>query len=345
MGWRGAFRAIRAAAREAERDAKRRERAREQERAALAKAQELQYAAYVVSKYEQGIALATSLHRTSRKAIEWASLATASPPVEPHPMHTEEARAQQKLDDHRPSALEKLLHREEKVRAQLQAEMAAARDRDEARYKTDVEAYRASLQEYTEQRELAERILARNSEAMLEVVLAREPFADISEFGVPREFRIVGQGERMAADLLVSREDIIPKETPRLLSSGRLSIKQTPKSQHNCVYQDYVCSAVLRLATEILSLLPIEAVVVTALHNMLNPATGHLEEQPILSALIPRKTLAQLNLDAVDPSDAMRNFLHQIDFKQATGFRPVSRLDPEGAGKEGCGDDRSGKPA
>jgi hypothetical protein len=69
-------------------------------------------------------------------------------------------------------------------------------------------------------------------------------------------------------------------------------------------------------------------VIITAKSDLLNTRTGHLEETPILSVAIPRKTLEQLNIEIVDPSDAMENFLHNMKFLKTKGFSGVKQITP-----------------
>lgn len=104
-------------------------------------------------------------------------------------------------------------------------------------------------------------------------------------------------------------------------------MKQMPKSRFYELYQDYVCGTALRLANEMLAMLPLAAVIVTAVDQLLNPATGHVEQQPILSLAVPRATMEALNLEGVDPSDAMVNFVHKMKFLKTKGFQPVDRVD------------------
>lgn len=104
-------------------------------------------------------------------------------------------------------------------------------------------------------------------------------------------------------------------------------MKQLPKSKFYELYQDYVCSCVLRIAGELFSILPLKAVIVTAFDTLLNTQTGHLEEQPILSVAIPKKTFHSLNLDMIDPSDSMQNFVHRMNFRKTKGFAAVERID------------------
>jgi hypothetical protein len=79
---------------------------------------------------------------------------------------------------------------------------------------------------------------------------------------------------------------------------------------------------------ELLAALPVRWVVVTAVDDLLNTQTGHMEASAILSVAIPRETMAKLNLDSVDPSDAIQNFLHRMNFKKTKGFLAVERISP-----------------
>ena len=75
-------------------------------------------------------------------------------------------------------------------------------------------------------------------------------------------------------------------------------------------------------------MLPIDEVVVTASDDVLDTGTGHIEEQPIVSAFIPRQTVRNLNVGHVDPSDSMANFIHEMKFKKTQGFSAVKEVEP-----------------
>ena len=81
-----------------------------------------------------------------------------------------------------------------------------------------------------------------------------------------------------------------------------------------------------RKGRELLSLLPDE-IVGTAVDSILNTATGHVENLPILSVAFSRQTLKRLNTEHLDPSDTMKNFLNNMSFKKTTGFSPVQRVE------------------
>jgi hypothetical protein len=84
---------------------------------------------------------------------------------------------------------------------------------------------------------------------------------------------------------------------------------------------------VLRVAREIFALLPFESVIVTAVGDVVNTQTDHLEEKPLLSVAIPRRTLTRLDLNTIDPSDSMKNFVHRMDFKKNKGFMVVEKIE------------------
>lgn len=83
------------------------------------------------------------------------------------------------------------------------------------------------------------------------------------------------------------------------------------------------------LGRELLAILPDDLVIVTAIDNVLNSSTGHMEDQPILSVAFSRATVDRLNMESIDPSDAMKNFVHTMSFKKGVGFSGVSALDAQ----------------
>ena len=152
-----------------------------------------------------------------------------------------------------------------------------------------------------------------------------DPFSELAELGSELTFRINETGI-LECELMAHGNKVIPADVKSLLSSGKLSVKKMPITKFNELFQDYVCGCVLRIANELFSILPEEMVVVTVIDTILNSATGHLERQPILSVAIPRATISTLNLETIDPSDSMRNFVHQMDFKKASGFLAVAKV-------------------
>ncbi len=55
---------------------------------------------------------------------------------------------------------------------------------------------------------------------------------------------------------------------------------------------------------------------------------GRWEHQALLSVQCPRPQLLAIDFDYIDPSDAVDQFTHRMNFKKTAGFVPIERLDP-----------------
>ena len=327
MGWKGTLRSLQAAARRADREAQRRQRELERQRAQIAKMEALARATYEVQVYENYIDVLLSVHKECSNTWNWEEIRSASPPVEPVKSHERESSAQQKLDRFEPGFFDRLFGRTESKRAKLSKAVEDARRKDEGEYKEALQTYRQEYAGWEEARDLARRILTGDLEAYEETIRETDPFSDISELGSSISCR-AANSRLVEAALRVKAEDVVPSETKSLLKSGKVSVKKMPKTKYFELYQDYVCGCVLRVARELMALLPIEMVIVTAWARLLNAQTGHMEDHPIVTVTIPRDTLERLNCDLIDPSDSMANFVHRMVFKKTKGFSAVQALTP-----------------
>jgi hypothetical protein len=324
MGWRGALRAAAAAQRAAERDALRRHRQYQRMAKEQAKLEAFHAAASEVEQYENLIERITSVHRDCGTSWRWLSVAKALPPCEPKVTLERELAAQRALEAYSPNWFDKLLRLGERKRMRLAAAVEAGRDADAASNDAARAEYEAALTDWSEMRDLAERILAGDPTAFHDAVEELSPLHELSDLGSRLEFDF--RQDSCAATLFVNSESVIPAESKSLLQSGKLSVKKLPPARFYELYQDYVVGAALRIAREMCALLPIETILVTAKATMLDTATGHMKDQPILSVMIPRKTLNGLNFETLDPSDGLRNFNHRMDFKKTKGFAPIVPL-------------------
>jgi hypothetical protein len=308
-----------------ERDSVRRRRELERAHRQHAKLLELERAAYEVDLHNNHIEILRSVHKECGPEFDWTAVRDAPAPAEPTRSQKRETAAQQALDGYEPGFFDKLFGRTEKKRAALADGVADARRTDDAEYQKALVAYNDATADWAESRALATRIMAGDPEAHLQAIEGLAPFAEIAGLGSSVQL-IVDDGGAVEALLHVNGDIVIPSEIKSLLQSGRLSVKKMPRGQFFDLYQDYVCGCVLRVARELLALLPVRAVVVTALGDVLNLGTGHVESQPILSAAVPRRTLERLNFDNLDPSDSLRNFVHRMSFRKGKGFEPVEQL-------------------
>nr|VFJ92145.1 MAG: hypothetical protein BECKLFY1418A_GA0070994_10218 [Candidatus Kentron sp. LFY] len=328
MGWKGTVRSMGAAVRAAERDAKRRQRELERQRKQYEKMQELEQSAYEVEVYENHIDVIQSLHKECSPPIDWRKIAESKAPEKPAKSNQNEKNAQLKADNYKPGFLDKLFNKEGKKRKELSQKVELAIKKDVSEYEESLSKWEEELKDWEKSVGIARSILIGEGKAKIEAIDSLDPFSEISNFGSSLVIS-VGENNIVEATINVHGEEIVPSEVKSLLKSGRLSVKKMPKGKFNEIFQDYVCSCVLRVSNELFSAIPDELVVVTAVDELLNTKTGHLEEAPILSACISRRTLDSLNLDTIDPSDSMDNFVHNMSFKKTKGFEAVPRVEPE----------------
>lgn len=327
MGWKGAVRTIGAAARRAERDSKRRQRELEKRQKQYEKMQELEQAAYEVDVYENHIEVIQSLHKECSPVIEWVKIAKSEKPKEPKKYSKKEDSARLKLDNYSPGFFDRLFKLVEKKRISLIQEIENSIKLDEENYNKSIADWKLKVEEWIESVNMASALLKGDAKAKIEAIENLQPFSEISNLGSSLKITVHENG-LLEATINVHGEKIVPSEVKSLLKSGKLSVKAMPKGRFNEIYQDYVCSCILRIANELFSTVPDRLVIVTAVDKLLNTKTGHLEVAPILSAAISRDTINGLNLENIDPSDSMNNFVHNMSFKSTKGFGEVDRLNP-----------------
>ena len=152
-----------------------------------------------------------------------------------------------------------------------------------------------------------------------------KPFDDLLEFG--SNFQVgTDDPKHIEIEFAIKSDDVVPKIEMTLKANGDISEKELSKTAYYDLMQDYVSSTTIRIARDAFALLPVDTVIVHAVDNILNTATGFEEELTLLSVKFTREKLMSLNLAMVDPSDALSQFECNMKFKKTTGFDPVNRV-------------------
>lgn len=128
---------------------------------------------------------------------------------------------------------------------------------------------------------------------------------------------------QLSLNFYVNGEDVIPDEEPYLIRQKELSYRQIPSSMKNDIYQDYVCSSILRIGIEIFNIFPFENFILNVIGQVENTATGKSDEVIIISINLDKKMMNSINLDKIDPSDSISNFEHNMNYSKKTGFKSV----------------------
>lgn len=124
-------------------------------------------------------------------------------------------------------------------------------------------------------------------------------------------------------------EDIIPKARPNLLENGKISERSLSKTDFHQFYMDYVCSASLRMARESFALLPLHSLVLNVIKDHLNEATGHTGPEAILSLIVSRDDLDQLDFNHIRPSAAITTLTHRVAFQKTKGFKTIKPFETD----------------
>lgn len=286
---------------------------------------EIENAGRAVQDWNNYVDLLQSVHKNCTETIDWQEVKSAERPEEPINETTREVQVQRKINNFKPSLLNKIFGTTQKAIEKLGNELEAAKKADEAEYKRNLDEYKDELSNWEQLQEISAGVAESKTGAYRDALLYFNPFGDISELGTRVRFDFENNG--IDVDLFVNGEDVIPDYVLKQTSTGKLSKKDMSKSQFNELYQDHICSCALRVAREVFAYLPIERARINAMANLVNSATGHLEDQPILSVIFSPSTIDNLNLETIDPSDSMKNFVHNMKFTKTKGFDVVGKVE------------------
>lgn len=179
--------------------------------------------------------------------------------------------------------------------------------------------------EWLELKEFSDEVLKGDIDSYFAIIDEVKPFDDLLEFG--SNFQVgTDRADLIEIEFAVRSDDVVPKIEMSLKANGDIAEKELSKTAYFDLMQDYVSSTTIRIARDAFALLPVDTVIVHAVDNILNTATGYEEELTLLSVKFTREKLMSLNLAMVDPSDALSGFECNMKFKKTQGFEPVNRV-------------------
>lgn len=172
---------------------------------------------------------------------------------------------------------------------------------------------------------LAEKVLNKDIDGYLTACQELKPFGDLLDYG--SGFTVgTDDANHLTVEFAVRSEEVVPDYVLSVNADQQLTSKPMAVGSYHELVQDYVCSASLRVARDMFATLPVETVTIHAVDNVISRITGQREDQTILSVVFDRETMNKLDMNNIDPSEAMLNFKHNMQFNKQTGFAPVQRI-------------------
>ncbi|MBI9010951.1 MAG: hypothetical protein JEZ08_01875 [Clostridiales bacterium] len=324
MGYKGTIRSIGAAVRTAERNAKRRQRELEKQAKEIQKMEELERASFEVSKYENELEVLTTLHN-DMSGCNMSLLENLVEPIEPTYHKTKELKARQVLSDYKPGIFDKVFGTGDKKVSKLESKIELATEQDKHTFDLSMDRWRTEKKEFSYFDKLLSDINSYDRSAVQTWIELSKPFEELESLGTKVHIDCIGK--RLVAEITSNPIEIIPEVTKSLLKSGKLSEKKTTISKRNEQYQDYIASESLKISRELFAMLPYEELIINSNVKILNKATGYHERSTVLSVFYVRETIEHINYESIDPSDAITNFVHNMNFKKTRGFEKVDQIE------------------
>ncbi len=279
---------------------------REKERAKL---DELALAKEMAEESERLFRSLVSLHKAEPAQIVWLEVAASLAPASHHDLGVVARSAWRKA-------------RLENPEASLAPEPAGGASSEVTSQHTEL------VRRWQENRTLAKRVVLGDATAYPEALQARGAFADLLNLGIAIDVTVESP-KRLLIEVLCESDSLVPSVSRTLTSTGKLSEKNLPRARHQEIYQDHVCSVMLRVARECFAVLPIDMLLLNGKAEVGAKAGAARSSGTIYSVLIDRQQFERLNFAALDPSDAISDFPHRGDFKasrKAGAFSPVTPL-------------------
>lgn len=285
--------------------------------------QEHENATNALSNYENYLKLITSLHKTSPQKVNWDDVLNENQPIEPILQAFHEGIAQRQLDEYKPTFSDKLFGAKRK-QEELKSKIELAKQKDIKEFQDSQNEYQQNMADWNQLQNIAIGVKSKSIQSYAEALNYFDPFSDIAELGSNVNLSV--SEDSVSIEIHVNDTEVIPNNVLSITQTGKLSQKAMPKGRFFELYQDYVCSVLLRVARDIFTYLPVKIVSIDAISTSINPATGHEEELTIVSVLFPVEQFENIKFDNIDPSEAFNNFKHNMKFSKSSGFSPVQKI-------------------
>lgn len=269
----------------------------------------------ILEEYDALVEYIKSIHKNSDEYIDWEYIHLKESPFDCNTIGPEEEKATRNYESFKPNFFDNIFKSSsDKKKEKLRQEIYNGRLKDKENY-----------EEWMNLNKLSKKIIDGDIDAYFYVIEDMKPFDDLLDLG--SDFEVSTNNPKLLeVEFRVKSESVVPNYVLSLTKTGKVSNKSMTKTNYYDLVQDYVCSCSIRVARDIMAILPVEKVLVHAIDSSINTSKGYEEEITILSVEFNKNIMKRLNFQAVDPSDALQNFRHNMKFLKTSGLKGVDRL-------------------
>ena len=317
--YRQVGRSIMRTARAIDRDAKRAQRQRLAYEKAAQKQALLDASADAAQEYNHFVESLSSPHRIEFRRLDWYTVAAREPIPEPSRAKDEEKKQAAKIAAFKPGWIDKTLGLEKGKRKKLDDELAAAVLRDTASHDSRLQA----AQQHNQEVKLAQRVIARDQAAIEQALTTRSQLGNLP-FCVEGLDLLFTADDRIIAMIDGLDLEDMPEQSVSLLQSGKASVKQLSRGKALELHRENTCASAVRVALELLMALPVDEVEVVMHTDLLDPATGHIESQPVLYLRVAAQAVASLNLSRTEAAALVERLGGHFTWTKRDGFQVIN---------------------
>ncbi len=188
----------------------------------------------------------------------------------------------------------------------------------------DQPPFNGNVQAWQQEQQMCQKVMAKDDGMMLAILKKEQTLTQIHKLGRGLGFSVFGGV--VHAVLTLHDQGIVPDFQFKYMPSGKLTETKMPRDKMLKLYRSYVNSASLKVASDILRLIPADEVVVSSIGH--NPAldADYEEDWPILSVQYRRSDFMRLDLPNTDPVLAHQIFTLKEAFEPLQGHGPITPL-------------------
>ena len=306
----GVGRAMRAIDREAKRSQARRiAYERSAQKIAL-----LEQAADAADEYQELVEQLAGAHRVPFNPVDWAGIAKRPSLPKPERSSTHEDAARRALASYQPNWFERTLGLAAGKVGALEKAVADAAIQDDASHRTACGRAKAA----DDEQEFARKLVALDREAVVKVVNEQSRLGNLP-FCVEGLDLYFDPDGHITAHVDGLDIDDMPTQSVTLLQSGKASIKALSQAKVYELHRANICASALRVAIELLQVVPVPVVEVVMETDLLDPATGHIEPKPVLTVKVSRQAIATLALERTEAPAVVERLSGKMDWNSRRG--------------------------